>query len=173
MLPENSAVGGRPIIQQYLGPDSPFSALMSDADFSVRSGAPHAVEDSVTQPSTMYQGNSCAMSSLSLRVSGMHTRKGTLRGFRDPLLLRQHHMANVGIPGSVPCGRGWGGDCMFVGREKGEGNFALSSFKHTLLPLGLPLPCLTHKHIYNVYTHPLCVDQYSKFLKILTVKLSM
>lgn len=68
---------------------------------------------------------------------------------------------------------GGGGDCMFVGREKGEGNFALSSFKHTLLPLGLPLPCLTHKHIYNVYTHPLCVDQYSKFLKILTVKLSM
>ena len=58
---------------------------------------------------------------------------------------------------------------MFVGREKGVGNFALSGFKHALLLLGLPLPCRTHKHIYNVYTHALCVDQYTKIFKKLII----
>lgn len=62
------------------------------------------------------------------------------------------------------------GQCMFVGREKGVGNFALSGFKHALLLLGLPLPCRTHKHIYNVYTHALCVDQYTKIFKNLGSK---
>lgn len=110
--------------------------------------------------------NSCAMSALSLRVNGMHIKKGTHHGFRDPLLLRQHHMASVGIPGSGP----WGG-VHVCGRGKGGGSFALSSFKRTLFPLGLPLPCLTHKHRCNVYTHALCVDQYRKKVKSLDSKI--
>lgn len=92
------------------------------------------------------------------RVNGMHIKKGTSHGFRDPLPLRQHHMANVGIPGSGP----WRGVVHVCGKGKEGGNFALSSFKRTLFPLGLPLPCLTHRHRYNVYTHALCVDQYRK-----------
>ena len=63
-----------------------------------------------------------------------------------------------------------GGGCMFVGREKGVGNFVLSSFKRALLLLGLPLPCRTHKHIYNVFPHALCVDQYRKIFKNLDSK---
>lgn len=65
---------------------------------------------------------------------------------------------------------GGGGGCMFVGREKGVGNFVLSSFKRALLLLGLPLPCRTHKHIYNVFPHALCVDQYRKIFKNLDSK---
>ena len=140
---------------------------MSDPDFSVRSCAPRAGENSRPGPPP-------GASTILVQCPHYPRESTGCTWSREPAMASETPYCSGSITGQRGDSREWallGGGLHFCGKGKGGGNFALSSFKRTLFPLGLPLPCLTHKHRYNVYTHALCVDQYRKTFKGLDSKI--